>query len=99
MRPKHYRTNPYTYSGGTRIPDLPSTPDPASTDDDATWRVILDIESADSAGVHRSQRLDLPRESWTLGELHELARGAASAASVLSEDTTSISVRVSFPGA
>lgn len=60
-------------------------------------RVVVEVETASPTGP-RSVRVELPREHWTLAGLHELGRGTAEAASVLSEETTAADVRVSFPG-
>jgi hypothetical protein len=60
------------------------------------WRIVVEVET-DSPSGPRTLRVELPRERWTLAELHELARGAAEASSVLSEETTTASVRVDFP--
>jgi hypothetical protein len=64
---------------------------------DPTWRVVVDVE-AESPSGNRSVRLDLPRGDFDLSELHDLARGTAEAGSVLTEETTAVGVRVSFPG-
>jgi hypothetical protein len=60
------------------------------------WRVVVEVET-ESARGRRTLLLDLPRGDFDLSELHELARGAAEAGNVLSEETTSVAVRVSFP--
>jgi hypothetical protein len=60
------------------------------------WRVVVEVET-ESASGRRTLRLDLPRGDFDLSELHELARGAAEAGNVLSEETTSVMVSVSFP--
>jgi hypothetical protein len=60
------------------------------------WRVVVEVET-DSTDGRRTLRLDLPRDEWTLDELHDIGRGAAAAAGVLTEETTAVDVRVSFP--
>ncbi|MCW2983493.1 MAG: hypothetical protein JWR63_1063 [Conexibacter sp.] len=60
------------------------------------WRVVVEVETEGSGG-RRSMRLDLPRGDFGLADLHELARGAAEAANVLTEESTAVDVRVSFP--
>jgi len=59
-------------------------------------RVVVEVETNSPSGP-RAVRVELPREGWTLAELHELGRDSAEAASVLSEETTDARVRVSFP--
>jgi hypothetical protein len=61
------------------------------------WRVVLEVETEDGAGTRRRMLLDLPRSDFTLTDLHELARGAAEASNVLTDETTEITVRVAFP--
>jgi hypothetical protein len=60
------------------------------------WRVVVEVETDSPDGRH-ALRLDIPRDRWTLPDLHELARTAAEAASVLTEESTAVCVRVSFP--
>jgi hypothetical protein len=62
------------------------------------WRVVVEVET-ESASGHRTLRLDLPRGDFDLRELHGLARSTAEAGNVLSEESTAVSVHVSFPGA
>jgi hypothetical protein len=64
---------------------------------EADWRVVLEIETEDGAGTRRRMLLDLPRGDFSLPELHELAREGADAMSILTEETTDVVVRVSFP--
>ena len=66
-----------------------TTPDPA-------WRARVEVETNASDG-HRSLQLEFPRGEWSLAELHDLARDAAEAGNVLTEETTTVAVRVSFP--
>jgi hypothetical protein len=42
--------------------------------------------------------LKLPVGTWQLGEIHELAKMAAEAAGVLTEQSTEVTLKVSFPG-
>jgi hypothetical protein len=65
---------------------------------DEDWRVVIDVATQSPSG-RRSLRLELPRGDFGLGELHELARSSAEASCVLSEETSAVEVRVSFPGA
>ena len=60
------------------------------------WRVVIEVETDSPSGL-RSLRLGLPRGDFGLVELHALAREAAEAASVLTEESTAVDIRVSFP--
>lgn len=63
---------------------------------DPTWRVVVDVETESPSGK-RSLRLDLPRGDFDLSQLHDLARDAAEAGNVLTEETTAVDVGVTFP--
>jgi hypothetical protein len=48
-------------------------------------------------GADHVLAMDIPRDRWTLEELHELARSVATTAGILGEQTSAISVDVDFP--
>jgi hypothetical protein len=59
-------------------------------------RLAIVVETQSETGW-RSMALELPRGTWELGEIHEFAKTAAEAAGVLTEETTEVTVKVSFP--
>jgi hypothetical protein len=48
-------------------------------------------------GADHVLAMDIPRDRWTLEELHELARSVATTAGILGDRTSAISVDVDFP--
>jgi hypothetical protein len=64
--------------------------------DDARLAIVVETQSETG---WRSMALEIPRGTWELGEIHEYAKTAAEAAGVLSEETTEVTLKVSFPAA
>jgi hypothetical protein len=62
--------------------------------DDAPMVIAVETESETG---RRSMVLELPVGTWQLGEIHELAKMAAEAAGVLTEESTEVTLKVSFP--
>ncbi len=62
--------------------------------DDAPLVIVVETQSETG---WRSMELKLPVGTWQLGEIHELAKMAAEAAGVLTEQSTEVTLRVSFP--
>jgi hypothetical protein len=48
-------------------------------------------------GADHVLAIDIPRDDWTLEELHELARSVATTAGILNDQTDAISVDVDLP--
>jgi hypothetical protein len=61
---------------------------------DARVRVTI---TTTVTGADHVLAMDIPRDRWTLEELHELARSVATAAGILGDRTSAISVDVDFP--
>jgi hypothetical protein len=59
-------------------------------------RLVIAVETQSETGW-RSMALQLPRGTWELGEIHEFARTAAEDVGVLTEETTEVTLKVSFP--
>ena len=59
-------------------------------------RVVLTITTTSADGAGHVLTLDTPRASWTLDELHELARTAGEAVGMLGDHTLAVRVAVSF---
>ena len=62
------------------------------------WRVVLELDVSDDRERRTSITVDMPGEHRTLPELHDLARDLADNLGLLHEGTTSIGVRLTFPG-
>lgn len=60
--------------------------------------LVVVVETQSETGW-RSLELKLPVGTWQLGEIQELAKMAAEAAGVLTEQSTEVTLKVSFPGA